>query len=324
MNPGGVQRSRAAPAERTVLRAARLLVPLADPHAAAELIDSQLCTAEPGSAQILRTAKAYQLAMAGLPGKALAVHARIDPGGLGPISTVYYHVAAALAHCDIGDVDRAVESARHSAAHRDRSAAVAHRSARAFEFAVTAAVFAGQFDRARALAECARQRWSASPGPAAPAARALSAVVDLPAGDVEAAAGTLADALADLRRFGDAGGLTYRFAILDTEAVARCGDRAGAIRAEAEMERRAHPACAYARPDEFLSRAWVSFVCGRRGRARELSLAAAALARERGQLAREIVALRTATAFGADGLTRRLGALCSRTRGPAAGSARRG
>ena len=184
------------------------------------------------------------------------------------------------------------------------------------EHAVTAAIAAGRLADAHAIAAEFVEQSRNSPGLAHPVAQAISAMADLGSGRAATARDRLAATLDRLDEFQDNCGVRYRFLIVQTQALARCGDLTGARDTETRMRRTRHPAYGFADPDAVLASAYVAAAGARLERARVLSRTAAHVAHGRGQLAREVVCLQAAAQFGDRDVAGHLDALVGRVQGP--------
>lgn len=301
-------------AERLILHATDLAVRQRDPHGAAELINSGLHSVAPTTAHILRSARAVQLADSGHPQKALAVLDRVDETEIGGIARVYYWQALTQALSEFGQYDRTLAAASHGLSIE---AAVPTQQCRIriAEFAIGAANSGEQARRARAFIADHQHRWRDGSPLGESAAVALIALAELAAGQPATAAVELDRALDELNGLGESSGLSYRFTLAAAEALARCGRTAAAARRVSEFDAARHPAFAYALPDEFVSRAWTSAAAGDFRTAGAFALQGADIARQRGQLRRELTSLDTAVQFGRSGLAARRAALTSRLGG---------
>lgn len=306
------------PARSQVLsmRATNLFWPLANPAAAAELVDNALHATDPVMAHPARANKALQLALSGRPRKALHVLERADPTLLDDISAVCRCRAAAAALGDRGQVDAAITASRDAARIAARNPRAAAHAMGVAEHAVTAAVPVGRLADAHTIAAELLEQTRDSPGIAHSVALAVSAMADLGSGRAATARHRLTATLDRLEEFRDNFGVSYRFRIVATQALARCGDLAAARTTEARMRRTRHPAYGFTDPDAVLASAAIAAAGGRLERARILSRTAAHVAHGRGQLAREVVCLQAAAQFGDREVAAALGALTGQVEGP--------
>lgn len=165
------------PARSQVLsmRATNLFWPLANPAAAAELVDNALHATDPVMAHPARANKALQLALSGRPRKALHVLERADPTLLDDISAVCRCRAAAAALGDRGQVDAAITASRDAARIAARNPRAAAHAMGVAEHAVTAAVAVGRLADAHTIAAELLEQTRDSPGIAHSVALAVSA-----------------------------------------------------------------------------------------------------------------------------------------------------
>ncbi len=301
-------------AEQLILHATDLAVRQRDPHGAAELINSGLHNVPPKTAHILRSARAVQLADSGHPQKAVAVLDRVDQTEIGGIARAYYWQALTQALSEFGQFDRTLVAASRGLSIE--AAVPTHQCRiRIVEFAIGAANSGHQANLARAFIADHQDRWRDGSPLGESAAVALTALADLAAGEPATAAVALDRALEGLDGLGESSGLRYRFTLASAEALARCGHTAAAVQRVDEFDAVRHPAFAYALPNEFVSRAWASATAGDLATAGALALQGADIARQRGQLRRELTSLDAAVQFGATSVAARRAALTSRFRG---------
>ena len=313
-------------ADLITVRTANMMWPLAEPGAAAALIEATDPHLGPATRAALRIAQAVQLAVKPAPRAALDVLAGMDSddGALaGELPTAYRCWAQTIAAGDAGRVNEALASAERCFAISERSAKAAYQGVGVAEFAVSACVHAGLVTRATQVADRVWQRCVDVPGVARSVASAIVAIADLGAGRVDSACQRLSAAVDEFEQLGDTSGLIYRHRIVLAKALARAGAADAARAAERAMQHARHPTFGYVTADELLASAWAAASDGDLRGAEELSTRAAEFAAATGQLAWEVVSLQVAVGFGATGYAQRLQELAGLVEGPRAGVASR-
>jgi DNA-binding CsgD family transcriptional regulator len=110
----------------------------------------------------------------------------------------------------------------------------------------------------------------------------------------------------------------YWIRVAYTEALGRAGQTDSALKSLERMQETRHPAYMFFEPNRQLTEAWVAAARGRTTEAVALALQAAELARQNGQLAREVLCLQAALQFGDNHNGDRLEELASQVEGPRA------
>lgn len=307
----------------TILRSANLLWVLRRPDQAWEVLEDALRVSDPDRNVSRRTFRAVLLVLAGKPAEALESVTGVDIAELDQFGKTLGLCAQTIALGDLGRVGEAVEKAGIGYDVIAASPQESFNGSGLSEFHAYALLAAGYVKEASAVAESRRRLCADMPGMVSAMAAAVVGMTALGGGDLPAAVNRLAGAAAGIGSYGEVSGIFYRFKILHTEALARCGRLDAADAELAATRNNRHPAYAYVESGYLLAAAWVSAASGRVGEARRIASNAAQFAGEHGQLAREVVALQTAAQFGDTSVADRLNELVTLVEGPRAAVAAR-
>ncbi len=159
------------------------------------------------------------------------------------------------------------------------------------EFHSYALLAAGFVSEAAAVSERHHRANADLPGQTRTMAIGAMGMTELARGDLQSALRCFRSASDGFGDYGEISGLTYRFRILHTEALARFGAIDAAASSLVATRESRHPAYEYVEPGYLLASAWVAAVQGHAAEARELAARAAEFAATHGQLAREVVCL---------------------------------
>jgi DNA-binding CsgD family transcriptional regulator len=303
----------------SILRAANQLWLLRNPDESRAVIDSAIRRSDGDRNHALRTFRATIEVMAAEPSGAVETMAGIDNDRLDGFGRVVGCAAATIALGDLGRVQDA--SAQASAGYRvlsDSPQEASFHGTGLAEFHAYALIAAGCIDDADAIAAEQYRRYADVPGMSRSMAIAALGMAALGKGDLAASVRHFHSAGESFGGYGEISGLFYRFRILQTEALARCGIVDAALASLETTRRTRHPAYRYVESNYLLASAWVHAVQGRATDAREISLRATEFARDCGQHAREVMCLQTAVQFGYVGAAARLEELATRVEGPRA------
>jgi DNA-binding CsgD family transcriptional regulator len=189
---------------------------------------------------------------------------------------------------------------------------------------LSALLLAGRIAEAEDVAALLRQRSVDYPSPElTPVSIGVSGRAVLGAGGLGEATTLLGSAIDRLVASRERIGWTYRYllALVVAHAMAGNGDQAAAAMTRAGSVR--HPGWRCLDYEYGIARAWASASQGLVTEAIELVTSSAENARERGQLAAEVMCLQTAAQFGDHSCAPRLRQLCSLVEGPRASLAAR-
>jgi DNA-binding NarL/FixJ family response regulator len=301
-----------------VVRAANLLFALHSPEQSRAVIDDAIRCGDQTRNHSLLTFRAVIEVMAAQPATAIATMSSVDYDRLDSYGRVVGAAAETIALGDVGLTAQAGERAAAGYRELDGSPQETYHSLGLAEFHAYALLAAGYLDDAVAVAEQGHRRYAELPGMARSMAVAALGMTALARGDLIAARRHLDSARAGFGGYGEIAGEFYRFRILHTEALARCGDHAAAAAALERTRDSRHPAYPYVESGYLLASAWVAAGAGRVTEARELSRRAAEFARSHGQPAREVLCLQTAAQFGDASGADRLAELATVVQGPRA------
>lgn len=301
-----------------ILRAANLLLPLRSPAASRAVVDAAVALGDQTRNHALLTFRAVGQAMAAESRAAIETMTEVDRGELDSYGLVLGYAAETIA---LGDLGRTAEAqARADDGYRvlEESPQESFHASGLAEFHAYALLAAGYVADADVVAERSHRQYAAHPGMSRSMSIAALGMTALARGDLIAAKRRLDTAKESFGSYGDVAGLLYRFRILETEVLARLGlvdDAAAALEATRESR---HPAYDYVESTHLLAATWVSAASDRLTEARELCRRAVEFARERGQLAREVLALQTTAQLGESGGAERLAELADLVEGPRA------
>lgn len=306
-----------------VVRANTLMGPLRRPEEASRLIDEALATSKGGRRHQFATFKSVQLVLAGRPAEVLAVLDDVDFGHLDGFATIIALCSKTAALAELGRSGAADDTARQGyRVLRTLPAEVYHGTAIG-EFHSLGLMLAGQISDAITVAREYLDYYQDMPGPPRAMAHAGVGMMQLAAGDLKAAIRKLDPAGLAFGPQDDISGLSLRFWIYYTEALARAGDVDGASAAMATTRTLRHPGWAYLEPALLLAEAWTAAAQQHHSAARDLARQAAQIARDRQQWAREVLCLQTCVQFGDIAVADRLDELARTVEGPRAPAAAR-
>ncbi|WP_286145666.1 helix-turn-helix transcriptional regulator [Mycobacterium sp. ENV421] len=303
------------------LKGANLWTQLDRPEAAWKLVDTALHSQNAVMRQAGLALRGTQLAMSGRPAEALATSAQVSPDELGDFLSLIAAWALVIA---LGDTGRLAELAPIAIQGYERARHLpdsAYMGVGLAEYHVKALALAGSIDEALAGAQAVQRQCADAPGTIDAVGAAIAAIAALATGRLDLARHELSTAAATMATGDAASGVYYRFAIVETEALARLGDSAAAATALERVQFRAQRSFAFLETDSLLARAWADAARGAVSQAIAHARRAAQLAHGRGQLAREVMSLQTATHFGDTTTAARLGELRDLVEGPRAGAA---
>lgn len=298
-----------------IVRAANLKWSLARPDDAWALIESIDATSSVVQ-ESLRAFRAVQLAMRARPQEAIAAAESLNPRELPDLAALMVAWALAMGLGDVGRTTKAVERAVEGLDRAAHSRDAPYQALSLTDFQLTAMLLTGRLHDAVSTAEDVLRRWGDAPGITSVAANAYAAMTALRRGRLDVASRQLAAAMAVFEAFGEDSALCDRFTNVYVEVLARSGDVAAASANLPKLESRRHPAVDWLQSDRLLAAAWVSAAQGAVRPAIEIARQAAAYARERGQFAREVLCLQTATQFGDRQTAGRLAELAHLVEGP--------
>jgi DNA-binding CsgD family transcriptional regulator len=192
------------------------------------------------------------------------------------------------------------------------------------DVATNALLLAGDIAGAQKPVDAMRQRAVDFPEPRIlTIAQALAGRVALGAGRLDEACSGLQTVVDDLIASGEANGLSYRWHIPLTQALAMRGLVSDASDALTALQDRRHAGWRFLDYEGALAHAWVSAAQGAVREAVGLALASADTCRGKGQFAAEVLCLQTATQFGDGSCAARLRELAAIVEGPRVGAAAR-
>jgi DNA-binding NarL/FixJ family response regulator len=306
-----------------MLRAANLLWPARDPAQSADVIEAALLVSDERRGASLRAFRAVQHAMAARPATTLTTMDGVDYAGLDNFSRLFGYSAETIALGDLGRVGAAAAKAAAGYRVLDESPQDSFHGTGLAEFHAYALLAAGHVVEAHNVSERQHRQYAEWPGMSRSMAEAALGMTALGMGELNAALRHLDAAKGGFGDYGNVSGLFYRFRILYTEALARCGRIHDARVAMEATRGDRHPAYQYVESGYLLASAWVAAGQGRTVDAREITQRATDFARSNGQLAREVWCLQTAAQFGDTSGANRLAELAALVEGPRAGVAAR-
>jgi DNA-binding CsgD family transcriptional regulator len=308
------------------LRAANLLWPLGRPDDARQLIDDAIAD-EPSAtlAADLKAVRAVQLAMAAQPVETIDALDGVDLSRLGALPALVALWGLTIAHGDLGSPRRAAQFAERGYRIAAGAPEATYQGVGLAEFHVCALALGGHLTDAVAAGEDTYRRCLDAPGISRSVATAINGMAALYSGDMATALSCLQPACTQFEAYGDTTGVFYRFIVVYTEALARCGDLDASQTALAKLHASRHPTFAFIEPDAVLACAWVAANRGHTTEAQALAHRGAQFAAGHGQHAREVLCLQTAVQFGdtCPGTAARLDELAARVEGPRAALAAR-
>ena len=303
----------------SILRAANMLWLLRNPDRSRAVIGDAIRLGDVDRNHSLCTFRATIEVMAAEPAAAAETMAGVDYERLDDFGRIVGYAAETIALGDLGRAADAAERARagYRVLAESPQQETFHGSGLA-EFHAYALMAAGYVDEAVIVADEQYRQYADLPGMSRSMAIAAQGMVALGKGDLAASLRYFQTADESFGGYGEISGLSYRFRILQTEALARCGDVDAALAALEATDRSRHPAYLYVESSYLLSMAWVRAAQGRPTDAREITARATEFAGSHGQYAREVLCLQTAVQFGDVGTAARLEALAAQVEGPRA------
>lgn len=271
----------------------------------------------------LRTFQAVQILVTGRPPEALAVLETVDLAQLDSFGQVVGRCARISALGELGRSADARVEAEQSYTVVDTAPSKVYPHSAIGEVQTTALLLAGHIADAAAVAERHFERYKDSSGlPRAIAVGALG-LSALANGDLAAARRWLHPAELNLDLHHESVGLVYRWQVARAEALARSGEVEEAAKTLGALDGDVASQWGYLEPARSLADAWVLAGRGQLLDARELVRVAAVAARERGQLAREVLCLQIEAQFGGGSGADRLDELAAVVDGPRVSAAQR-
>jgi DNA-binding CsgD family transcriptional regulator len=303
----------------SILRAANMLFLLRNPDRSRIVIGDTIRLGDADRNHSLCTFRATIEVMAAEPAAAAETMAAVDYERLDDFGRVVGCATETIALGDLGRAEDAAQRARagYRVLAESPQQETFHGSGLA-EFHAYALMAAGYVDEAAIVADEQYRQYADLPGMSRSMAIAAQGMVALGKGDLAASLRYFQTADESFGDYGKISGLSYRYRILQTEALARSGAVHAALAAMEATRRSRHPAYLYVESGYLLSTAWVRAVQGRTTDAREITTRATEFARSHGQLAREVLCLQTGVQFGAAGAAARLEALATQVEGPRA------
>jgi DNA-binding CsgD family transcriptional regulator len=305
--------------DEAILHSANLLWPQANPDEARAVIEEAIAIGDSVRSHSQRTFLAVIQATAAQPDQAIQTMTVVDYDRLDGYGRAVGYSTETIALGDMGRAQQATERASAGYCVLDESPQEdTFQGTGMAEFHAYALLAAGYVDEALAIAQREYQRHAEFPDMSRWMAIGALGMAAMGKGDLTAAVRCLNSASKGLGHQDDLSGLSYRFRILHTEALARAGQLDAAVSAMAATRESRHPAYMYVESGYLLAIAWVSAVQGRTTKARGIIARAAEFARTHGQLAREVLCLQTAVQFGDTGAGGRLDELAGQVEGPRA------
>jgi DNA-binding CsgD family transcriptional regulator len=311
-------------ARLTFLRASTLFWAVGDPPSAKSLVDDAWHTAPPGSHGCLAAFLAVYWAAAGHPDAALqyAIHLALDqlPGVVGAEAAWAITQGAG----DAGSTAQAVAAAAAGYRFLTRTFDAPMMGFVLADAHVGALLLSGMVEEAQGVAQRLCEQAADLPGRAGVVSNMVAVRAALGASRLDTVCSLLkpvAEILCATEQA--AGGTDYKCLIPYTIALAIRGatDEAGAALEMLEAKR--HPSWRCVDHEAALAHAWVAASRGAVSQAITIVLSAAEIARERGQLAAEVICLQTATQLGYKSSSCRLRELSGLVEGPRVGLATR-
>jgi len=303
------------------LRACNLWAQLDRPDESWELLETTLQAPSAVVRESSQALRALQLAIRARPSEALAMGAQINRDQLGDFQSLTAVWALVIAFGDTGRIGDLAPVAVEGYERARRSPEAAFLGVGLAEHHVNALLLAGCIDEAVATAHAVCRQCADTPGAIGAIGSAIAATAALGSGRIAAASNQLSTASAVFATRDAASGVRYRFAIVEVESLAKRGELAAAESALEGLQPAADPSFSIFKPDLLLAAAWVEAARGAVTRAVVTARQAAQFAHTRGQLAREVMALQTATHFGDKTAVARLGELKELVEGPRAPAA---
>jgi DNA-binding CsgD family transcriptional regulator len=303
------------------LRACNLWAQLDRPDEGWDLVEDALQAPSAVVQESGQALRALQLAMRARPTEALTMSAQINRDRLGDFQSLTAVWALVIALGDTGRIGDLAPVAMEGHERARRSPEAAFLGVGLAEHHVKALLLAGCIDDAVATAHALCRQCADTPGAIGAIGSAIAATAALGNGRVGAASNQLSTASAVFAARDAASGVRHRFTIVEVEALAKRGELAAAAAALDGLRPSADPSFSIVKPDLLLAAAWVDAVRGSVSRAVANARQAAQFAQTHGQLAREVMALQTATHFGDKTTVARLGQLRELVEGPRAPAA---
>lgn len=280
-----------------VLQASNALWAKRKPEEAWQIVEEALQIETGERRQQLLVFRANQLALAGRTTEVLETLEQIDDRELDAYGTVMVCIATCMAYSELAQPDRVAAAVAVSERALEQTVDGAHLHGPIAEMYTSALAASGHISHALEVAE---QFASSRHGQAA----ALRDVAGQILGMAHLAAGDLRTALDHLpigldpscwvgRGFHSANSLP-RFQLMRAQALARLGDVESATQALESARELRQPAYRFYDSAELIAEAWIAAAGSQFRDARELTLAAAAFARDHQQWAREVWCLQMA------------------------------
>ncbi|RDH78087.1 LuxR family transcriptional regulator [Mycolicibacterium moriokaense] len=301
-----------------ILRAANQLFLLQNPAECRAVLEEAIGLGDEARNHGLRTFLAVQQVMAAEPTQVLETMAAVDYERMDDFGRVLGYAAETIALGDLGRTQDAAHTASNGYRVLAESPLEAFHGTGLAEFDAFALLAAGHIARADAAAEREFRRCADMPGMSQPLALAAMGMTALARGDLTSALRHLNSADGALSDDDQLFISFYRFKILLTEVLARCGDVDAAVTSLDRTRRSRHPGFAYVESGYLLAQAWVHAVQGRLPEAHTFTSQAAEFARTHRQPAREVLCLQTAVQFGDVTVVDRAAELAAEVEGPRA------
>jgi DNA-binding CsgD family transcriptional regulator len=293
------------------LRALNTLFALADRAGAKRLIDEAGPTATPAARACLDAFGTVYWAMLGHPLAAVESAMHIVPAQLpDAIAARLTAWAIVLAHGDAGrdiEVLPVVETGTRVVTRSFVMSADARVAALLLQGRIGDALDAAEWLTSRVVDLAADIRLLG---------RGVAGCAALGAGRLDVACALLGPVVEGLTAIGDTVGWRYRYALARTIALAMRGSAKDAVAALADAEQHRHPSWCALDYELARARAWVAASQGEVTLAIAILDSAAAIARENGQLAAEVLCLQTGAQFGSPSGGSRLHELAALLVGP--------
>ena len=294
----------------TALRIGTLWGPLNRPDDAEAFLLSALAHPNPVVAAAARCLHCYTLATAGRPAEALAEAESIDRTGSGGFVSGNLIGGQLIALGDMGriaEVRPLAEVGYRQAAQQVEAAFLGIGIA---EVHVRALLLAGAVSEAISLARNVTELCADVPGPIGAMGSGIVGLAALGAGHLDEARQALDSMARTFTSRPSVAKMRSRFAIAHLEVFAKLGAiEAAAAIAELLLRPPLHPELTMLEPDRLIAMARLDAARGAFSKARAGAHQSAEIARSRGQFAREVVSLQTATHFGDSSTAARLAEL---------------
>lgn len=305
-------------AKMAFLRSHVTLFTLKDPAEAKRLIDEISENVSPDARKFIDAFLALYWAAMGRPLEAIGVASAFALDGLPGVIGAGTAMALAVAFGDAGRVAAAEEAARTGYALAQRDLDAAHMRFLVADGHIGALVQAGQLNSARHEAERLHAQASDLPGIAQLFTRGQVGIAALAGGDLRTACDALASAVEGFDAVNDTTGWGYRYSLPYTVALALNGKVDAAVAALAAATERRHPAWPHLDHEFAAAQAWVAAAQGTPSIGITIMRAAAEVAKQRGQLAAEVMCGQVVSQLGDRSWAPRLKRLAELVEGPRA------